>query len=289
MMIRRNASDKLLRQKRHSIFLVLCIIAHTLYAQRVEIIEPALLECEYYKRVVTDTLDRKNDYKADYARLRIGKNTSMFYYPKQLHWDSLGIDKKSQTMAFLEYSQKTGGKSIAGVFKEYVYKNFPKNKVTVLDHFALMHWIYEEEWEKPQWTLQDSAKVILEYPCQMAVTHYRGRTWYAWFTFDIPISDGPWKLCGLPGLILEAFDKDNDYSFTATQLIINKEIHPVGIYDFNGLAWAKTTRKKSLEVRYKELHTDPTERMSNMYGIKRSEGKKDLKHRNYDFEEIDYH
>lgn len=111
MIIRRNASDKLLKQKRHSIFLVLCIIAHTLYAQRVEIIESALLECEYYKRVVTDTLDRKNDYKADYARLRIGKNTSMFYYPKQLHWDSLGIDKKSQTMAFLEYSQKTGGKA----------------------------------------------------------------------------------------------------------------------------------------------------------------------------------
>lgn len=110
MITLRNVYTKLLKQKRRTVFLLLCIIVHTLYAQRVEIIEPALLECEYYKRAVTDTLDRENDYKADYARLRIGKNTSMFYYPKQLHWDSLGIDKKSQALAFLEYSQKTGGK-----------------------------------------------------------------------------------------------------------------------------------------------------------------------------------
>ena len=273
----------------HILFFILYIVAPALYAQRVEIIEPTLLECEYYKRAVTDTLDRENDYKADYARLRIGKNTSMFYYPQQLRWDSLCADPKKSALAFVEYSRKTGGKSIAGVFKGYVYKNFPEGKVTVFNGFALMHWTYEEEWEKPQWELKDSTKVILEYPCQLAVSHYRGRTWYAWFTLDIPISEGPWKLCGLPGLILEAFDKDKDYNFTATGLSNSKEIQPVGIYDFSEFKWAKTTRQKYNEIRYKELHTDPTERMSIMYGLKRSEGKKELKHRNYDFEETDYH
>lgn len=273
---------------KYIIFFILYIVAPTLYAQRVEIIEPTLLECEYYKRAVTDTLDRENDFKAGYARLRIGKSSSMFYYTKQLHWDSLSLDP-NKTMIFLEDSRKTGGKKLATPFKEYIYKNFPENKVTVFNHFALMHWTYEEEWEKPQWELKDSTKVILEYPCQLAVSHYRGRTWYAWFTFDIPISEGPWKLCGLPGLILEAFDKDKDYSFTATGLSNSKEIQPVGIYDFSEFKWAKTTRQKYNEIRYKELHTDPTERMSTMYGLKRSEGKKELKHRNYDFEETDYH
>lgn len=274
---------------KHIIFFIFCIIASTfLYAQRVEIIEPTLLECEYYKRAVTDTLDRENDFKAGYARLRIGKNTSMFYYTKRLHWDSLSLAPNSIEI-FLEDSRKTGGKGLSSPFKEYIYKNFPENKVTVFNHFALMHWTYEEEWEKPQWELKDSTKVILEYPCQLAVSHYRGRTWYAWFTFDIPISEGPWKLCGLPGLILEAFDKDKDYSFTATGLSNSKEIQPVGIYDFSEFKWAKTTRQKYNEIRYKELHTDPTERMSTMYGLQRSEGKKELKHRNYDFEETDYH
>ncbi|WP_303208930.1 GLPGLI family protein [Bacteroides oleiciplenus] len=273
---------------KYILFFICSVITHILYAQKVEIIEPAVLECEYYKRVVTDTLDRKNDYKAEPAKLRIGKNSSMFYSPRELRWDSLGTDKRNQAMMFIEYSRKTGGKSLRGVFNEYVYKNFPENKVTVFNHFALMDWTYEEEWEKPQWELKDSTKVILEYPCQLAISHYRGRVWYAWFTFDIPISEGPWKLCGLPGLILEAYDKNKDYSFIATDLV-NKGIHPVGIYDFRGDDWAKTTRKKYLETRYKELHTDPTERMSTMYGLKRSEGKKELKHRNYDFEETDYH
>lgn len=275
--------------RKHILFWLLCVITHTLYAQRVEIIEPTLLECEYYKRAVTDTLDRENDFKAGYARLRIGKSSSMFYYTKQLHWDSLSLDP-NKTMIFLEDSRKTGGKGLSSPFKEYIYKNFPENKVTVFNSFALMDWTYEEEWEKPQWELKDSTKVILEYPCQLALSRYRGRTWYAWFTFDIPISEGPWKLCGLPGLILEAFDKDKDYSFTATRLSNNKEIQPVGIYDFRKRRkWAKTTRQKYNEIRYKELHTDPTERMSVMYGFKRSEGKKELKHRNYDFEETDYH
>lgn len=273
---------------KHILFFILYIVAPALYAQRVEIIEPTLLECEYYKRAVTDTLDRENDFKAGYARLRIGKNTSMFYYTKRLHWDSLSLAPNSIEI-FLEDSRKTGGKGLSSPFKEYIYKNFPENKVTVFNHFALMHWTYEEEWEKPQWELKDSTKVILEYPCQLAVSHYRGRTWYAWFTLDIPISEGPWKLCGLPGLILEAFDKDKDYNFTATGLSNSKEIQPVGIYDFSEFKWAKTTRQKYNEIRYKELHTDPTERMSIMYGLKRSEGKKELKHRNYDFEETDYH
>lgn len=273
---------------KYTIFFICNVITYLLHAQRIEIIEPTLLECEYYKRVVTDTLDRENDYKAEPARLRIGKNSSMFYSPRELRWDSLGTDRKNQAMMFIEYSRKTGGKSIRGVFSEYVYKNFPENKVTVFDHFALMHWTYEEDWVKPQWELKDSTKVILDYTCQMAISSYRGRIWYAWFTFDIPISEGPWKLCGLPGLILEAYDKEKDYSFTATGLT-SKGVQPVGIYDFRGYDWAKTTRKKYLETRHKELHTDPTQRMSTLYGLKRSGENKELKHRNYDFEETDYH
>ena len=35
---------------------------------------------------------------------------------------------------------------------------------------------------------------------------------------DIPVSDGPWKLGGLPGLILEAYDKGHQYTFTAVGL-----------------------------------------------------------------------
>ena len=55
------------------------------------------------------------------------------------------------------------------------------------------------------WTVEmDSVKTVAGYECHLATTHFRGRDWRVWFTLDIPLSLGPWKLSGLPGLILAA-------------------------------------------------------------------------------------
>ncbi|MEG1650143.1 MAG: GLPGLI family protein, partial [Rikenellaceae bacterium] len=40
-----------------------------------------------------------------------------------------------------------------------------------------------------------------------------GREYEAWFTTEIPISEGPWKFYGLPGLIAKLHDKQKHYSF----------------------------------------------------------------------------
>lgn len=37
--------------------------------------------------------------------------------------------------------------------------------------------------------------------------------WTAWYTLDLPYDDGPWKLCGLPGLILEAQEREGVFAF----------------------------------------------------------------------------
>ncbi|MEM6378940.1 MAG: GLPGLI family protein [Bacteroidota bacterium] len=59
-----------------------------------------------------------------------------------------------------------------------------------------------------QWQLTKNQRSIGGIPCQEAIGTFRGRTYHAWFTYTIPISDGPWKLTGLPGLILEAYDEE---------------------------------------------------------------------------------
>ena len=58
---------------------------------------------------------------------------------------------------------------------------------------------------------------------RLATADFCGRHWTAWFATDIPVSDGPWKLGGLPGLILEAYDKGHQYTFTAVGLERVKE------------------------------------------------------------------
>lgn len=54
-----------------------------------------------------------------------------------------------------------------------------------------------------QWVLVPEKKQIGPYMCQKATTTFRCATYEAWFTTDIPLSIGPWKLGGLPGLIVE--------------------------------------------------------------------------------------
>lgn len=63
------------------------------------------------------------------------------------------------------------------------------------------------------WELHNDFKVIAGFNCQKAITAFRGRTFIAWFTPKIPVSTGPWKLNGLPGIILEAYDEEKKVNF----------------------------------------------------------------------------
>lgn len=63
------------------------------------------------------------------------------------------------------------------------------------------------------WKLCRGEKTICGYPCKKATTTFRGRTWTAWYAPSLNYSDGPWKLCGLPGLVLEASEAEGKIAF----------------------------------------------------------------------------
>lgn len=71
------------------------------------------------------------------------------------------------------------------------------------------------------WELLEETKMINSFTCQKAIGQFRGRTYTVWFTFEIPVSLGPWKLNGLPGLILEASDSKNQFHFFAKKIEYN--------------------------------------------------------------------
>ena len=63
------------------------------------------------------------------------------------------------------------------------------------------------------WQLLDGDSIVCGYPCHKATTIFRGRFWTVWYTLDLPYSDGPWKFCGLPGLVLYAYDSEDKFRF----------------------------------------------------------------------------
>lgn len=131
--------------------------------------------------------------------------------------------------------------------KMFVEKNRETNEMTVYDTVAGEdRYYYNESLGGINWVMKDSTERILGYDCQMAECDYHGRHWKVWFTQDIPIPDGPWKLNGLPGLILKAKEDAGQYEFTAVGIeSYEGEIEPVYQKDL----YSRIDRKELLQTK----------------------------------------
>ena len=58
--------------------------------------------------------------------------------------------------------------------------------------YSLAH-IYEEEVPALEWEMTGEHSEVASFDCQKAECDFRGRRWEAWFTPEIPVSEGPWK------------------------------------------------------------------------------------------------
>jgi GLPGLI family protein len=128
-----------------------------------------------------------------------------------------------------------------------VWTNYPDGKTTVRD--AIPPSIYEtQEARTPiDWTLTDNTVTISSYLCKTATCQLHGRQWTVRYAEDIPTTAGPWKLCGLPGLIVEAVSDDSIHRFTLTDL----QHAAAPIYYETSAITSKTSEEKLIKNRNK--------------------------------------
>jgi len=169
--------------------------------------ENAVATIHYTLEHVADTTQPDAPSKTEYV-MYIGKASSLC-----ISFTKLQRDERMRNFSITHPDVKFGG------FTEYwgapiaFYKDAAKKKLISMSQLKGNNYVTEEPVPDIKWTITNETKSIDRYPCQKAVADVHGRTYEAWFCNQLPFSVGPWKLGGLPGLILEASDSKREVVF----------------------------------------------------------------------------
>lgn len=97
-------------------------------------------------------------------------------------------------------------------FKNHIQKTYNNQMMVVPTNIIANTYVYSQK-NSLNWQLLPDTSTIKGYKCVKATTTFEGRDYVAWYSTDIPISDGPHKFWGLPGLIIKIADTENHYTF----------------------------------------------------------------------------
>ncbi|GAB1405346.1 hypothetical protein MASR1M74_25270 [Lentimicrobium sp.] len=191
--------------------------------------DPVLFNIIYEFKYVRDLADKENPF-TDKMILSVGKNSSRYISEKmynQLQREQSADNADKALVGEQGLGQKmavSGGPLLMVnnnnvVIDEQILKNFENKKLTIWGFMGPKDYKTETNLPKIEWQILDEKKTIGNYNCQKASGHYGGRLYDVWFTQDLPLQDGPWKLSGLPGLILGARDSRDEVIFTFIEII----------------------------------------------------------------------
>ncbi len=190
-----------------------------------------------------DSIDEESA-KSELMVLYLGDKISRFSSLGTIVSDSL-MKNRDRSNKSREAFAKLRSQIPKTEFGYYVFKNIPEKKLSYTTKFAKDNFRYVEELDLFNWVIQPETKKIAGYQCQKATTRFSGRNYTAWFTSEIPISDGPYKFNGLPGLIVEISDEQNHYSFVIIDFKILKEPVP---FKFLTQDYISATKEKVLDA-----------------------------------------
>ena len=163
----------------------------------------------YEYKFVSDST-KKDVVASEMMFLDITKNSSKYYSREVYVQDSI-------MRADLEKQMKAGVSNFSikrndakGKVRYKVTKDYQKNKTYLNVRIGSDSYKVLED-RALDWKILPEKEKIGNWEAQKATTEFGGRKWTAWFCEEIPLSDGPYKFKGLPGLIVKISDADNSH------------------------------------------------------------------------------
>ena len=165
---------------------------------------------------------------------------------------------------------------------DILYKNISQNRMAHKTELMGKVFLIKDNLEAYDWKLTGEAKNIGNYSCYKAVYEKeeediqidmidgevkeekvtKKRTLVAWYTPEVPISNGPSNYGGLPGLILEV--NDGDQTIVCSEIVLNpKEVKKIK---------EPTKGKTVTREKFSEISLEKTKEMMDRYRSRDGKG-----------------
>jgi GLPGLI family protein len=139
-----------------------------------------------------------------------------------------------------------------------VWTGYPEGQTTVRE-FIFPH-DYEGNEATPDiaWTLSEDTVTVGGYLCQQATATHRGVAWTVCYTEEIPSSAGPWRLRGLPGLIVKAESEAHTFCLTELRKEASSITAPEHRPDVQRMKYAKLLKHRNEIYGNRQYAKNPT-------------------------------
>lgn len=208
------------------------------YCQGVNISEKASYKCIYE----VNKPDGVHQAKSENFILLVGNEYTLFLGETKMLFDS--VSKETNDISILLGITPRGANGFH-LSKEKILFSRKENLFIVEDKPPASEEMYYTEKKVLNWKITDEHKLINNWKCQKAETELGGRQYSIWFTKEVPLSVGPYKFWGLPGIVVEAHDSDCLFSFKLKSI---QKINYPKMIEFSTKKTAKSTKEKMQEV-----------------------------------------
>lgn len=172
------------------------------------------VEVNYHMRYVSDSLNKETYLEADMTLL-LNKNESYYFNGVMVKFYQ---DLKHKTKTVSNVQDIANSYIPLPKIRHNVWKENDIIKVTS----PLGKYNYSYNSDKIDWELLGDIKKIEKFTCHLAKATVDNDVYFAWYTTEIPFSEGPFKFKGLPGLILEIHNKNKTIEINATNIEMKK-------------------------------------------------------------------
>ena len=160
---------------------------------------------------VRDTTDRAHPYTENMV-LYVGKGASAYrsYDGIQAN-EQFKKEYAAAAAASPDGRVRINRRGRGSTTEYYEYPN--EQKLLTKEQVIINTYLIDGPMPVIDWKISSDTATFGGLHCQKASGHFKGRDYIAWFCPDLPVHTGPWKLNGLPGVIVDAHDAKNEVAF----------------------------------------------------------------------------